>query len=89
METIPLRGQTECLRARVTWWLMHLVEEGHWDQVVASPPQWNGLHRVGIAALGEELGWSGYAIDPMQARWGALKASILLGIFWAVYHYIS
>ena len=42
-----------------------------------------------IAALGEELGWSGYAIDPMQARWGALKAGIILGIFWAVYHYIA
>jgi membrane protease YdiL (CAAX protease family) len=42
-----------------------------------------------IAALGEELGWSGYAIDPMQASWGALKASLILGIFWAVYHYIG
>jgi len=42
-----------------------------------------------IGALGEELGWSGYAIEPMQARWGALKASLLLGLFWAVYHYIG
>lgn len=42
-----------------------------------------------IGALGEELGWSGYAIDPMQARLGALSASILLGIFWAGYHYIG
>jgi membrane protease YdiL (CAAX protease family) len=42
-----------------------------------------------IAALGEELGWSGYAIDPLQAHWGALKASLILGIFWAVYHYIG
>lgn len=42
-----------------------------------------------ILALGEELGWSGYAIDPMQARWGALKASLLLGLIWAVYHYIG
>jgi hypothetical protein len=25
-----------------------------------------------IAALGEELRWSGYVIDPMQNRWGAL-----------------
>ncbi len=41
-----------------------------------------------IAALGEELGWSGYAIDPLQARWGALNASLMLGAFWAVYHYV-
>jgi membrane protease YdiL (CAAX protease family) len=42
-----------------------------------------------IGALGEELGWSGYAIDPMQDRWGALKASIVLGFIWAIYHYVA
>ncbi len=42
-----------------------------------------------IGALGEELGWSGYATQPMQERLGALKASLLLGLFWAVYHYIG
>ena len=41
------------------------------------------------AAMGEELGWSGYAIDPLQARWGALRASLVLGIFWAAYHYVG
>jgi len=41
-----------------------------------------------FGALGEELGWSGYALDPMQARWGALKASLMLGGFGAVYHYV-
>ena len=33
-----------------------------------------------VEALGEELGWSGYALEPMQARWGALGASVLLGL---------
>ena len=33
-----------------------------------------------IAALGEELGWSGYVIDPMQDRWGALQARHSLGV---------
>ena len=41
-----------------------------------------------IGALGEELGWSGYAIDRMQARWGAFNASLILGVIWAVWHYI-
>ena len=40
-----------------------------------------------VAALGEELGWCGYAIDPVQAKWGALQAAIILGLFWAVWHY--
>ncbi len=42
-----------------------------------------------VGALGEELGWSGYAIDPMQDRWGALKASLVLGAVWAVWHYVA
>jgi hypothetical protein len=41
-----------------------------------------------IGNTGEELGWSGYAIDPMQNRWGALKASILLGVVWVIWHAI-
>jgi membrane protease YdiL (CAAX protease family) len=40
------------------------------------------------AALADELGWSGYAIDPLQGRLGALRAGILLGIVWAVWHVI-
>ncbi len=42
-----------------------------------------------ILALGEELVWSGYAIDPMQDRWGALRASLILGLVWAVWHYVA
>ena len=39
-------------------------------------------------AAGEELGWSGYAISPMQDRLGALNASLVLGAAWAVWHVI-
>lgn len=41
-----------------------------------------------VVALGEELGWSGYAVDPMQARWGALRAGVLLGAVWAAWHIV-
>lgn len=41
-----------------------------------------------IAALGEELGWSGYILDPMQERWNTLQVSILLGLVWAVWHLV-
>jgi membrane protease YdiL (CAAX protease family) len=40
------------------------------------------------AAAAEETGWMGYAFDPMQNRWGAVKASILLGFVWAIWHLI-
>ncbi len=41
-----------------------------------------------VGALGEELGWSGYAIDPLQERFGALQGALLLGAVWAVWHYV-
>ena len=39
-----------------------------------------------VGGLGEELGWSGYALDPMQERWCALGASLLLGLVGIIWH---
>lgn len=41
-----------------------------------------------VAAVGEEEGWQGFAIDRLQYRWNALKASIIVGIVWAVWHIV-
>jgi membrane protease YdiL (CAAX protease family) len=41
-----------------------------------------------IAAVGEEVGWQGYAMEPLQERWGALAASIVVGLAWAAWHCI-
>lgn len=41
-----------------------------------------------IAALGEELGWTGYATDLLVERWATISASLLLGGFWTVIHFI-
>ncbi len=41
-----------------------------------------------VAAIGEELGWSGYAIDPLQDRYGALAGALILGAVWVVWHVI-
>jgi uncharacterized protein len=42
-----------------------------------------------LGGVAEETGYMGYAIDPLQERFGALSASILIGIPWAVWHYPS
>ncbi len=42
-----------------------------------------------VGAVAEETGYMGYAVEPMQERFGALAASILIGIPWAVWHYPS
>ena len=41
-----------------------------------------------IGAIGEEVGWTGYAIDPLQDRWGAFKGSLVLGSIWAIWHIV-
>lgn len=40
-----------------------------------------------ISAFTEEVGRLGYAIDPMQDRWGTLKASLILGSIWELWHF--
>ena len=42
-----------------------------------------------ITGAGEELGWTGYATEPMQNRWGVLGSGFLLGIIWALWHSIA
>ena len=39
-----------------------------------------------LAAVGEELGWRGFALPRMQARHSAVGASIVLGLLWGVWH---
>lgn len=45
-----------------------------------------GYCTVFFMTYGEELGLTGYAIDPMQQRFSALKSGILVGLVWAGYH---
>jgi CAAX protease family protein len=45
-----------------------------------------GYSTVFLMTFGEELGLTGYAIDPMQQRYSALKSGILLGLVQAGYH---
>jgi membrane protease YdiL (CAAX protease family) len=41
----------------------------------------------GGAAL-EEVGWTGYATEPLQQRFGVLNSSIIIGAVWAAWHII-
>jgi uncharacterized protein len=41
-----------------------------------------------VGALGEELGWSGYMLEALQARWNALQASLILGLAGVIWHIV-
>jgi len=51
------------------------------------PPR-NAQHVLALFLIpvGEELGWRGFAFPRLQARLGALPASLLLGALWALWH---
>jgi membrane protease YdiL (CAAX protease family) len=58
-------------------------EAGRW----LYPPQ-HGQHVAAMIAvsIGEEPGWRGFALPRLQRRHGVLKASLLLGLVWALWH---
>ena len=39
-----------------------------------------------VAAACEELAWSATALEPVQLRWGRLRAALLIGAVWSVWH---
>lgn len=41
---------------------------------------------IPLAAIGEELGWRGYALPRLQLRMRSLPASLIIGVLWAGWH---
>jgi len=39
-----------------------------------------------FSALSEQIGWMGYAYEPLKQQYGIFKATSILGVFWALWH---
>ena len=46
----------------------------------------NAVYMLIFVTLGEEVGWRGYALPALQARYSALISSLILGALWALWH---
>jgi len=69
--------------ARAVFVLLGGQHPGPWLYLPLAPEQ-----MVAMVAfpLGEEMGWRGYALPRMQDRLGPLRASVVLGVLWALWH---
>lgn len=72
---------------------IHLIGTIFYKLLGGSDEHWlflpsNAQHIVAMlmVPIAEEPGWRGYALPRLQARFGAIKASLVLGILWALWH---
>jgi uncharacterized protein len=77
---------TLVLPAAVIWSSVLSGEVGFAMPSLASGALLAGIYLV--SALGEEIGWTGYALPRLMSRYGEFSSALMLGTFWAAWHII-
>lgn len=65
---------------------IHHAVFGSTGPLAYPPPDAQRVVALLLVPLVEEIGWRGYALPRLQARHGPIRATVLLGGIWAVWH---
>ncbi len=71
-----------------TYWIEELVGTASPVEAVALPSLLVMSAVFLVAAVAEELGWTGYATDVFQRRRSELLTGLAIGAVWAIWHWI-
>lgn len=71
-----------------TYWIMRLIGTAPSTDAVALPSLLVMSAVFLVAAVAEELGWTGFATDLLQRRRSALATGLVIGAVWAIWHWI-
>ncbi len=59
---------------------------GHGERVLYGPSNPAFVLAAIVFPIGEEVGWRGFALPRLHARFGPLAASVIVGFFWTLWH---
>jgi membrane protease YdiL (CAAX protease family) len=65
---------------------LYNVLGGHGEPLLYGPTNAAFVAAAICFPIGEEVGWRGFALPSLRKRFGPLAASVIIGVFWTLWH---